>query len=224
MKNTLWDVLSILGLISTLFFGLLMVAIFLNPRSSINPFPPPTEIPTVMIPSATATLMKLPPTWTVTSYMQDTPTLVSSQTPIPTSTSFSLPTFTSTATATRTFTNTPEATMTYTPGKDQAVEISQSPVDGSQLSSGADFDLAWEVKNIGTNTWSTGYTIAYQSGVKGSGGESYNLKSSVNAGDSIKLIVDMIAPYEAGTYNSTWALKNSDGNVIKTLNFSFSVK
>jgi hypothetical protein len=114
--------------------------------------------------------------------------------------------------------------MTYTPGNDQALEVSQSPSDGSALSSGADFDLSWEVKNIGTNNWSTSYYYEYQSGVKGSGGDRYNLSASTNSGSTIKLIVDMIAPNDKGNYDSTWVLKNGSGDVMKTLKFSFSVK
>lgn len=224
MKNTFWDVLSILGLISTLCIGALTVMVFVNPRISINPFPPPTEIPTVMIPTATATMQKLPSTWTPTYFVMDTATLIATQTPNPTSTSFTMPTFTTTATATRTPTNTPVASMTYTAGNDQALEISQSPSDGSSLSTGADFDLAWEVKNIGTNNWTTSYFYEYQSGVKGSGGDRYNLSTGTNSGSTIRLIVDMVAPYDAGTYDSTWVLKNGSGDVMKTLKFSFSVK
>ncbi len=224
MKNTFWDVLSILGLISTLCIGALAVMVFVNPRISINPFPPPTDIPTVMIPSATATMQKLPPTWTPTYFAEDTATLVPTQTPRPTSTSFTLPTFTATATATKTFTNTPVATMTYTAGNDQALEISQSPADGTSLSTGADFDLAWEVKNIGTNNWNSGYYYEYQSGVKSSKQDRYDIVAVVNTGSTVRLVVDMIAPYEAGTYSTVWALKNSSGNVMKTMNFSFSVK
>jgi len=224
MKIRFWDVLSILGLISTLCVGMLIVFVFMNPRTSINPFPPPTLIPTVIIPIATATPQKLPPTWTATYAAENTATLAVTQTPPPTSTSFFLPTFTTTSTTTKTFTNTPLTTLTNTAGIDQAEEISQSPVDGSSLSTGADFDLAWEVKNSGINNWTTGYYYEYQSGVKSSKQDKYNLTSVVNTNSTIKLVVDMIAPYEAGTYSSIWALKTGSGTVIKTLNFSFSVK
>lgn len=40
--------------------------IFLNPQSSFNPFPPPTLPALVQPPTATATLLALPPTWTPT--------------------------------------------------------------------------------------------------------------------------------------------------------------
>ncbi|MBI9049462.1 MAG: hypothetical protein JEZ00_08580 [Anaerolineaceae bacterium] len=224
MKSSFWDVLSVLGLLSTCAVAAVMFMIFTNPTSSLNMFPPPTEIPQVIIPSSTATLLKLPPTWTSTPDFQATSTLAATQTPNPSSTSFVLPTFTTTSTPSRTPTITLEATMTYTPGEDQAQEISQSPVDGSSMNTGNDFDLRWEVKNIGTNDWNTGYYYEYQSGVKGSGPESYNLSESVDDGETITLIVDMVAPYDAGNYSSTWVLKNNDGDAIKTLILVFSVK
>jgi hypothetical protein len=224
MKIKFWDVLSILGLISTLCIGAVVLMIFVNPRNSINPFPPPTAIPTVDIPTSTPTMLQLPATWTPTLNNKGIVTLAPSQTPFPTNTSFTLPTYTLTFTATSTASNTPEATFTPTQGANQAQEISQSPSDGSSLDHGSDFDLVWEVKNIGTNDWSTGWYYEYQSGVEGSGEDSYHLSEEVDDGETIKLIVDMIAPNDAGNYSTTWALKNSSGDTIKTFTFSFSVK
>ena len=224
MNNRLWDVLSILGLLATCGVAAVVLMIFNNPNSGFNFFPPPTEIPTVEIPTSTPTRFQLPPTWTATPDFETTITLASSQTPLPTRTSFTLPTFTSTATFTNTPSETPVATLTFTPGKDQAQEISQSPVDGTALNPGTDFDLRWEVKNIGTNDWNTNYYYEYQSGVEGSGPNSYHISEEVNDGETITLIVDMVAPSSSGSYTSTWALKTDDGDIIKTLIFVFSVK
>lgn len=224
MKNRMWDVLSILGLLATCGVAAMILMIFSNPTSAFNLFPPPTEIPKVIIPTTTPTRLQMPATWTPTSNFQASVTLAASQTPLPSSTSFVLPTFTPSNTITNTPTDTPEATMTYTPGSDQVQEISQSPVDGAVLSPGADFDLRWEVKNIGTNDWNTNYYYEYQSGVESSGSSSYNLKETVDDGETIALIIDMIAPSDKGNYQSTWVLKNDNGDAIKTLIFAFSVQ
>jgi hypothetical protein len=224
MNNRLWDVLSILGLLATCGVAAAVLMIFGNPNSSLNLFPPPTEIPTVQIPTATPTRYQLPPTWTPTSDFQVTATLANTQTPVPTSTSFTVDTFTPTSTFTNTPTETPEATMTYTPGTDQAQELSQSPADGAALSPGADFDLRWEIKNIGTNDWSSDYDYYYKSGVEGSGADTYDFPSAVNDGDKVTIIIDMVAPSSSGSYSTTWALRNDDGETFKTLTFTFSVK
>ena len=224
MKIKLWDVLSILGLLATCGVAAVVLSIFNNPNSTFNFFPPPTEIPTVDIPTATPTKLKMPATWTPTNNFQITATLAETQTPLPSSTSFVLPSYTPSNTVTNTPTDTPEATMTYTPGSDQVQEIGQTPQDGVILSPGEDFDLRWEVKNIGTNDWNTDYYYEYQSGVEGSGPSSYKLKEAVDDGDTITLIVDMLAPSSSGSYKSTWVLKNDDGDVMKTLIFAFSVQ
>jgi hypothetical protein len=224
MNNRFWDVLSILGLLATCGVAAVVLMIFSDPNSSFNLFPPPTEIPTVVLPSATATRLQMPPTWTPTANFIDTPTRAATRTPLPSSTSFVLASFTPSNTITNTPTETPQATMTYTPGSDQVQEISQSPVDGVVLSPGADFDLRWEVKNIGTNDWNPNYYYEYQSGVEGSGPKSYNLSKRVDDGEKITLIVDMIAPSSSGSYTSTWVLKNDSGHALKTLIFAFSVQ
>lgn len=61
------NILTILVLLTTLCVGGIFLMIFLNPQSSLNPFPPPT-IP-ALIPTATViptSGVKLPPTWTPT--------------------------------------------------------------------------------------------------------------------------------------------------------------
>lgn len=64
MKMSIWDILAIVLIVGALIFGIIFLAIFVNPDSSVNPFPPPTLPPTVVIPTSTATLVSLPPTWT----------------------------------------------------------------------------------------------------------------------------------------------------------------
>jgi hypothetical protein len=51
----------------------LVIAIFNNPDSGINPFPFPTLPATIAVPSPTPTLLQLPPTWTPTPLIEATP-------------------------------------------------------------------------------------------------------------------------------------------------------
>jgi hypothetical protein len=74
----IWNILSVLVILSALCLGGAFMTIFLNPQSSLNPFPPPT-LP-VLIPTATVTPtsgVQLPPTWTPTPPLPptNTPTL-----------------------------------------------------------------------------------------------------------------------------------------------------
>jgi hypothetical protein len=85
--------LTLVVLGATLVVGLIVLSLFINPQTPMNPFPPPTLPPTLGPPTPTNTPeIYLPPTWTATATWTPTPT----ETPIPTDT----PTVTPTATAT----------------------------------------------------------------------------------------------------------------------------
>jgi hypothetical protein len=89
MKMTIWDILAIVLIAAALIIGAIFLVIFVNPDSSVNPFPPPTLPPTVVIPTSTATLVSLPPTWTPVPVILATKAPTS--TPYPTETTFVLP-------------------------------------------------------------------------------------------------------------------------------------
>jgi hypothetical protein len=81
-KFSIWDILTGLTLVATVIIVIAMMSIFSNPDSDSNPFRNPTAIPTIFIPSPTATLISLPPTWTPTPYVE--PTKRPTSTPYPT--------------------------------------------------------------------------------------------------------------------------------------------
>jgi hypothetical protein len=84
MKISVWDILSVLVLISAIVVASVILSIFANPTSSINPFPPPTMIPTIDIPTPTPTLVRLPPTWTPAPKVTETPHPTGTPYPSPT--------------------------------------------------------------------------------------------------------------------------------------------
>ncbi|MBI9048168.1 MAG: hypothetical protein JEZ00_02015 [Anaerolineaceae bacterium] len=61
-----WNVLSFLGLFGMVGMIVVVLMIFSNPASSVNPFPPPTLPAPIILPTSTATPPSLPPTWTPT--------------------------------------------------------------------------------------------------------------------------------------------------------------
>jgi hypothetical protein len=62
----LWNVMSFLGLFGIIGMIVLVSMIFKNPASSMNPFPPPTIPAPIILPTSTATPVRLPATWTPT--------------------------------------------------------------------------------------------------------------------------------------------------------------
>ena len=84
MKLSFWDVLAIIFTTAALICLALVLIIYTNPDTSLNPFPFPTLPPTIVVPSPTPTLLQLPPTWTPTPLVS-TP-LPPTGTPFPTET------------------------------------------------------------------------------------------------------------------------------------------
>jgi hypothetical protein len=88
----IWDILSILVLILTIFLAGYFVLVFINPASSLNLLPPGGGLFANPISTATATPLQMEPTWTASPTLQVTPsnTPRPTITPLPTNTSFSL--------------------------------------------------------------------------------------------------------------------------------------
>ncbi len=91
--NLVWNVLAAILLMMTLCVVLIVFAIYVNPNSTWNPFPPPTLYPTPALPTATSTLrMTLEPSWTPTvAIPTQTETPAPTNTPLVTATPISLP-------------------------------------------------------------------------------------------------------------------------------------
>jgi len=130
-----------------------------------------------------------------------------------------------TATSTRTYipwTATPVYTATLV-GYSCSI-TSVSPASTVSLKLGSDFDGKWVVENTGTQTWyKSGVDIKYISGTKFQAkGDLFDLQSDVAKGDSYTVIIDMLAPSTAGTYQASWALVQ-DSLSICTLNLEITV-
>ncbi|OJX40575.1 MAG: hypothetical protein BGO78_06220 [Chloroflexi bacterium 44-23] len=211
MRDGLWNLLTIL-----VFFiaGILIIGfgyMFLNPNSKLNPLSPPPLPEVLVLPSSTATLKQLPQLITpsrlpVTATESVTETLRPSSTPLPTNTAFVLPTATITSTPTATETETP--TVTPTSEAYQCSVVSASPRMNQEYPPGGDFDGRWTLKNIGTESWDAGVDLVFMSGTRfQTGPDAFDLPQEVDVNNSVDMIVDMLAPRDAGTYESNWALR-----------------
>ena len=101
--------IALVGLVTVgvlLYYG----AIFANPRSRLNPFPPRSAKAAAALPTPT-----LPPTWTPTPTLTPTATATATLTPTPTATATPTPTSTPTETATPLPAPPPKPTSTPVP-------------------------------------------------------------------------------------------------------------
>ena len=83
--------------------------------------------------------------------------------------------------------------------------------DGTRFDPGATFTKTWRLRNIGTCTWTTSYSMVFDSGEKMGTTTSVNFPSNVAPGQSIDLSVNMTAPSAPGHYIGYWKFKNSYG-------------
>ncbi|HVP21840.1 MAG TPA: NBR1-Ig-like domain-containing protein [Anaerolineaceae bacterium] len=116
--------------------------------------------------------------------------------------------------------STPQASQTagtVTPC-DQGVYIRDVTIpDGTLFLPGTAFTKTWEIKNTGTCAWDGTYALVF--GNKGDlmGGQlSTPLVASgtVEAGQTVKISVNLVAPGNTGDYKGYWTLRNPAGNVF----------
>ncbi len=62
--DVFWNFLTVCTVLATLALIAVFLVLFSNPNLPINPFPPPTMPVLVQVPTSTATLVFMPPTWT----------------------------------------------------------------------------------------------------------------------------------------------------------------
>ena len=211
MKNITLNILAVLALLAIFALALVILTIYSNPYSALNPFPPPTLPAKVVIPSNTTTPIKLPATWTPKPVLQletrATPTHILSATPYKLVTDTYTPTPSETATVQPTRPSDTPTAYTY------FCEITvDKPLDGGMVDYGSNFDGYWVIKNGGTVTWDqTQVEARYITGTKLQTKRDFvKLPRDVEPGSSVKLTMDMTAPSDVGTYYSTWGLMTGD--------------
>lgn len=70
--DVFWNFLTVCVVLATLAMIAVFLILFSNPNLPINPFPPPTMPVLVQVPTSTATLVFMPPTWTPTAQPTET--------------------------------------------------------------------------------------------------------------------------------------------------------
>lgn len=148
--------------------------------------------------AATQTAQALPPTFTPTV------TFLPTNTPPPTE--LSTPTFIFVLFTPTVPSNTP-AVESSDLDYDCRVD-SQSPENNSGMGGGAEFEMHWQVRNIGQKTWDSESTdYRYVNGDKIHKTAAYDLNNSVPPGGSTDISVAMKSPSGPGTYSTTWRIK-----------------
>ncbi|MEW6240281.1 MAG: NBR1-Ig-like domain-containing protein [Chloroflexota bacterium] len=83
--------------------------------------------------------------------------------------------------------------------------------DGTNFAPGTTFKKTWRLKNIGTCTWTTSYSMVYVSGEKMGSTLTVAMPATVAPGQTVDISVDMTAPSAPGKYRGNWQFKNAAG-------------
>jgi hypothetical protein len=83
--------------------------------------------------------------------------------------------------------------------------------DNTEFAPGVKFTKTWRLRNNGTCTWTTGYSVVFVSGDAMSAPSTVALPHNVAPGDTVDVSVPMVAPDKAGTYRGNWMLRNASG-------------
>lgn len=137
---------------------------------------------------------------------------------------------TSAATATNADTNTPEATVpatetaipTNNPFESTPTDITCDDAkwtadvtvpDGTEMTPGQDFVKTWMVRNTGSCTWGTGYTIIHGYDER-LDGVAEPLTAAVAPGEEVEVSVRFRAPTTVGEHRSYWRMQNAAGSTF----------
>lgn len=144
----------------------------------------------------------------VTQALAQTPSV----TPIPSPTATLAPTSTATLTAPSA---TPTLSVSGTPGEEttnRAEWVSQSVADGTVFTPGESFTITWQLRNVGTSTWTTDYLFRFFSGNAFGAPEEIPLGQEVAPGQTVDISVSMTAPNTPGEYRSDWVMADESAS------------
>lgn len=111
----------------------------------------------------------------------------------------------------------PTSTPGYVAPCDQGEFVQDVTVpDGTLVAAGATFAKTWRIRNIGTCTWTTGYSLVFSSGTSMGAPASVALPATVAPGGTVDVTVNLTAPAVAGSYTANFLLRNPGGS-----NFGF---
>jgi hypothetical protein len=114
------------------------------------------------------------------------------------------------------FTKTKQPTSTFVPIPcDRADFVADVTIpDNTYIAPGSGFTKTWALKNSGSCTWTTGYSLVFASGEQMGGQTATALPGNVLPGQSINLSVNMTSPSAAGAHQGFWRLQNAYGGAF----------
>ncbi len=86
--------------------------------------------------------------------------------------------------------------------------------DGTIMVPGEQFTKTWRLRNTGTCTWTTGYSIVFERENLMGAPTSVALPKTVQPGETVDVSVVMTAPIATGKYSGHWKLRNANNTIF----------
>jgi len=88
--------------------------------------------------------------------------------------------------------------------------------NGTLVTQNTSFSKIWRLKNVGTCTWSYGYSLVLANGNGMGAIYPVIMPEIVSPGQEVEIWVNFIAPQQPGTYTGYWMLRSPQGNTFGT--------
>jgi len=88
--------------------------------------------------------------------------------------------------------------------------------DGTVLDPNESFTKTWRLKNAGTCSWTSSYSVVFSNGDSMGGPANQALSGNVNPGQTVDISIDLKAPGTNGNYTGYWKLRNAAGVTFAT--------
>ena len=114
-------------------------------------------------------------------------------------------------------TNTPNPTATPNPAQADlacnSAEFAQNVTiyDGTKVGPYKPFTKSWMIRNTGTCTWTSDYTLVYVNGTRFGGDTAVSVPGPIPPGSYVTLSANLTAPLGPGTFTSYWMMKDPSG-------------
>ena len=86
--------------------------------------------------------------------------------------------------------------------------------DDTRMDPGQSFEKIWRLKNTGSCTWNTSYSLVFDSGNIMGGSPATSITGTVPPGGMIDVAVNLTAPSTNGTHRGNWKLRNNKGVIF----------
>lgn len=194
--------------------GIILVVLIISSACNLPQRAPvtPTD-PSLVYTAAALTVQAQITQGVVNTPVQLTPQPGGTQVPtsIPTNTSPAL------TTAPPSATSVPPGTTPSAPCDRAAFEEDVTYPDDTEVSAGSSFVKTWRLKNNGSCTWTSNYSVVFDNGDAMGGPASTPFTSgTVSPGQVVDISLTLTAPQNQGTYRGEWKLRNSAGTEFGT--------